>query len=181
MTDPVSLPFVMNQTQIDAAIQAELPRLFKNLKTDYTSGRAPRGLSATVTINEESIRAAVIAHARKLVNPTFAHFSVEFQATRGEDGITANIIASTAPIAPDADEASTPAAAPVATAPVEAPATEPTSSTEVESEAGGEAQTEVETPAETVDEDASTPPAPAAGRSKLFADLKRPSNETPAE
>jgi hypothetical protein len=232
MTDPVSLPFVLNQPQIDAAIASELPRLLKDLKFDYVSGRAPNGLRASVELTETMIRQAVIAHARKLVNPTFLHFSIEFQPTRGEDGLTASIIASTAPITPEtATEtkaaAATPAAAlkaaPAAThedvgAKAERPDTSATAAAETAAEATVETaaveaaedksegvadiatdtgaaapfdteQTEdaaiaapADAPAEAAavekaaEPEATAAPAPAAGRSRLFADLQRPSN-----
>lgn len=206
MSDPVSLPFVLNEGQINAAIAAELPRLLKGLNIDYVSGRAPNGLRATVALNEEQIRQAVTGHARKLVNPSFTHFSIEFQPTRGEDGLTASIIASTAPITPEAaDPAPTPAPvkpspekepeAPVATAPEpETATTGEASAPEPEAEAAAEAVTadvvadpaQAEAQAETAEastEAAEEPaaaateaPAPAAGRSRLFADLQRPQN-----
>ena len=100
MTDPVSLPFELNQGQLDEAIASAMPSLIADLAVTYVSGRPPKGLNATVTLTEAQIREAVIAHARRLVNPSFRHFSISFKATRGDDGLTTSIIASTHPIAP---------------------------------------------------------------------------------
>lgn len=193
MTEPQSLPFVMNQAQIDAAILQELPRLLKNLTLGYTNGRQPKGLSAAVNIDETSIRAAVLAHARRLVNPMFTHFSVDFVATRGEDGITANIIASNVEITPDViaekgpttkasdlpDPAIESASAPAAVEPEPDTATEGTA-TDAPFEGGVTNDSPSELEAAPAPAEVTAAPAPAAGRSRLFADLKRPSNE-PAE
>ena len=118
MTDPISLPFDRNESQLNEAVAAAMPNLIADLAISYTSGRPPKGLVATVTVSEAQIREAAIAHAKRLVNPTFRHFSVSFKATRGEDGMTTSIIASTHPIAPTeapaADAPATAAAEPVA-------------------------------------------------------------------
>lgn len=98
MTDPITMSFSLNQAVLDQAIAAELPRLLKDLEIDYTSGREPKGLTAQVTLTEAMIRQAVTAYARKTVNASFSHFAIDFRATRGEDGIVANITASNAPI-----------------------------------------------------------------------------------
>lgn len=200
MTDPVSMPFEMNQSQLDAAVLAYLPRQASHLTVDYTNGRAPRGLSAAVNLTEEQIREAVIQHAKSLVNPIFKHFSISFKATRGEDGMTTSIIASTHPIAPETPTdapASRPAPSPVVheEAPVEpTPAAESVQKTETVEEAADEADkapwdgdeapetTGAEeapaaaepAPTETVAEER---PAPTPGRSKLFGDLQRPTND----
>lgn len=191
MTDPVSMPFEMNQSQLDAAVLAYLPRQASHLTVDYTNGRAPRGLSAAVNLTEEQIREAVIQHAKSLVNPIFKHFSISFKATRGEDGMTTSIIASTHPIAPETPAeapASRPAPSPVVheEAPVEpTPAAEPVQETETVEDAaeeavkapwdGDEAPAAAEpAPTETVAEER---PAPTPGRSKLFGDLQRPTND----
>lgn len=204
MSDPTTMVFSLNQMVLDQAIAAELPRLIKDLAIDYTSGRAPKGLIAQVTVNESMIRQAVTAYARKTVNPSFTHFDIQFQATRGEDGITANITASNQPI--EADEAS---AAQTATRVPPRPAVTPAAilAAEVEPDevrtdentvkngvadvaqdtgAAAPFETEatedaaIEAPANVVEatsDPAATPAKPAAARSRLFADLKRPSNE----
>lgn len=188
MTTAQSLPFTMNQVQINAAILQELPRLLPQLEIDYVNGRAPKGLTAQVTVGEAAIRAAVLAHARRLVNPVFTYFSVDFVATRGEDGITANVVASNVPL--DAEEAApepTAPAAPVArrSSPVAAPEPVVTESETTESGVDQEVPFEQDEvvaesapEAETV---ATKPVAPAGGRSRLFAGLSRPDNSASAE
>lgn len=174
MTDPITMAFSLNQAALNSAIAAALPSILKELEFDYTSGRPPKGLTAQVTVSEPMIRKAVEAYARRTVNAQFTHFGIDFQATRGEDGILANITASTAPITPEEPknasrvsqaneapaEASSEVAQPAAAQneePVEAEAAQP----EAEAEEDKGAATE----------------APAPSRSKLFGDLKRPSNE----
>lgn len=198
MTEPTQLPFVLNQAQIDAAVANELLKPSKDgLNIDYTSGRPPRGLTGAITISEDMIRRAVIAHARKLVNPMFTHFSVEFVATRGDDGLTANIIASNMELAPEepvpAAVTARPSRAAIATAPAET-MEEDNGTEEVNEDASsgeganppweddgtGESQDAVVEQVvqdEPADEAEAPKPAPAA-RARLFADLKRPSNET---
>ena len=169
MTDPVTMSFSLNEKAINTAIAAELPRLLKDLQFNYTSGRAPKGLTADVTLTEAMIRQAVTSYARRTVNASFTHLSIVFQATRGEEGQTANITASTAPIEAEA-EVEAPAA--VTTAPANAPteveAVEVDSSATVEAEASNEV-----VPAEEA-EQAEAPAA--ASRSKLFGNLTRPDN-----
>lgn len=192
MTDPITMAFSLNQAALNNAIAAALPSLLKELEFDYTSGRPPKGLTAQVTISESMIRKAVESYARRTVNAQFTHFGIEFQATRGEDGILANITASTAPIAPEepkAAQASTSAKQSEAQAEVsqatvsaeeaqgsvgeaEASVNEAAEQTEVQPEA---ASTEAEVEASKGEDAATEAPAPA--RSKLFGDLKRPSNE----
>lgn len=175
------MSFSLNQAAINTAIAAALPSLLKELEFDYVSGRAPKGLQASVTVTEPMIRKALERYARSTVNSQFTHFGIEFQATRGEDGIIANITASTAPIQPSEDEPK--AEAPKAEADVQKPAepelvrdeaeevTDTASSEEVveQTEASGQVSEEApETKADTA--------APAPARSKLFGDLKRPEN-----
>lgn len=207
--DRISMQFSLNQAVLNTAIAAALPSLLKELEFDYVSGRAPKGLQATVTVTEAMIRKAVENYARRTVNASFTHFGIEFQATRGEDGIVANITASNEPIQPEepkaalvaqrdaaqasADKAAASAAVEPKAAPVEEPAAvadEPAD--EVVDEAPSDApfdtdeqpadEVQVEVPADeaVADKAATAAPAPAAGRSKLFADLKRPSNEPSA-
>lgn len=206
MTDPVSLPFEMNQQQLTAAIVGYLPKVADQLSVDFTNGRAPRGLTAAVGLTEDQIREAVIEHAKRQVNPSFRHFSISFKATRGDDGLTTSIIASTHPIAPES-----PAEAPVAAAvaqpakaaeaPVD-PAPTPAAEAPVADKGDPEAEkapwedtaasAEVDTPETTGAEEATASeavatdtaeaapaeaPAPATGRSKLFGDLTRPQND----
>jgi len=203
------MSFSLNQAVLNTAIAAALPSLLKDLEFDYVSGRAPKGLQASVVVTEPMIRKAVEQYARRTVNASFTHFSIEFKATRGDDGIVADITASNAPIQPEepkapvarsaAPVAAEPASEPTADpAPVEAadPAPEPAAEA-VEAEAGEDAQFETdetptndaavdpapvadEAPAKVEAEAATAAPAPTAGRSKLFADLKRPSNEPKA-
>lgn len=204
------MSFSLNQAVLNTAIAAALPSLLKDLEFDYVSGRAPKGLQASVVVTEPMIRKAVEQYARRTVNASFTHFSIEFKATRGDDGIVADITASNAPIQPEepkapvarsaAPVAAEPASEPTADPePVEAaePAPEPAAEA-VEAEAAEEApwtesaDTPVaagetvdptpvadEAPAE-VEAEVTAAPAPTAGRSKLFADLKRPSNEPKA-
>lgn len=189
MTEVTQLPFTLNQAQIDAAIAKELPALLEGNKIDYTHGRPPRGLTGTVIISEDSIRNAVIAHARKLVNPMFKHFSVDFTATRGEDGMTANIIASThafepeAPSAPrtPASPAARPQAAASAAAAVEVSQDESQTLSEDEEAPfeGGEDDTAVTGTAEPEQEEGAEQ-AEKPVRSRLFGNLARPTN-APAE
>lgn len=175
------MSFSLNQAAINTAIAAALPALLKELEFDYVSGRAPKGLQASVTVTEPMIRKALERYARSTVNSQFTHFGIEFQATRGEDGIIANITASTAPIQPSEDEPK--AEAPKAQAAAEQPSTEEVSqeaehveatTEEVRDEdpvtdAGEQAEVSQETKADTA--------APAPARSKLFGDLKRPNND----
>jgi hypothetical protein len=174
MSDKNSMSFTLNQAALNAAIAAELPRLLRELNFEYTSGRAPKGLTAEVTVSESMIRQAVIAHARKTVNASFNHFAISFRATRGEDGIITSVTASSAPIeqseAPKAEvvlESAVPAAeeteAPAEVAPVQAEQVE-----EVVAEASSE-------------EEAADAGASAPARSKLFAGLTRPNNSASAE
>jgi hypothetical protein len=159
---PISMSFSLNQAVINTAIAAALPGLLKELQFNYTSGRAPKGLTADVTLTEAMIRKAVENYARRTVAATFSHFAIDFQATRGEDGITANITASSAPIgASEVEEA------PRASAPVSQEATV------IEEDPFEEDEAEADAPVMTTD---TTPNAPAVGRSKLFGDLKRPDN-----
>lgn len=148
------MSFSLNQAVLNTAIAAALPSLLKELEFDYVSGRAPKGLQATVTVTEAMIRKAVENYARRTVNATFTHFGIEFQATRGEDGIVANITASNAPIQPEEPKAPAPASAkPAAEAPkAVAPAPEPEVTEAVEPEA--EVQTE---PAEVEEVEADAP------------------------
>jgi rubrerythrin len=198
MTDPLTMSFSLNQTVLNAAIAAELPRLLKDLQFDYTSGRAPKGLTAQVTLTEAMIRQAVTAYARRTVNTTFTHLSIQFQATRGEEGMTANITASTAPIEPEAE-------APVATratavsnepetttasseaAEVEAATMADVITTEAEAEGVADVAQDTGVGAPFEADTAATAPADAPAvavavseapkvRSKLFGDLKRPDN-----
>lgn len=203
--DRISMQFSLNQAVLNTAIAAALPSLLKELEFDYVSGRAPKGLQATVTVTEAMIRKAVENYARRTVNASFTHFGIEFQATRGEDGIVANITASNEPIQPDEPKAATtpaPAAKPAAVEPKADPVEEPAAvaeqevavepEAEVVDEAPSDApfdtdeqpadEVQVEVPADeaVADKAATAAPAPAAGRSKLFADLKRPSNEPSA-
>jgi hypothetical protein len=198
--DKVSMQFSLNQAVLNTAISAALPSLLKELEFDYTSGRAPKGLTAQVTVTEAMIRKAVEQYARRTVNASFTHFGIEFQATRGEDGIVANITASNEPIQPDEPKADAPRAAkaadpaPVASDPEPAAVTEPEvevapAAEAVEAQAGEDAPFEADEPAadEAVDAPAeeavvsepasTTTAAPAPTRSKLFATLSRPSNE----
>lgn len=199
------MSFSLNQAVLNTAIAAALPSLLKELEFDYVSGRAPKGLQATVTVTEAMIRKAVENYARRTVNASFTHFGIEFQATRGEDGIVANITASNEPIQPEepkaalvaqrdaaqasADKAAASAAVEPKAAPVEEPAAvaEPEVAVEPADEVVDEAPSDApfdtdEQPADeaVADKAATAAPAPAAGRSKLFADLKRPSNEPSA-
>lgn len=205
--DRISMQFSLNQAVLNTAIAAALPSLLKELEFDYVSGRAPKGLQATVTVTEAMIRKAVENYARRTVNASFTHFGIEFQATRGEDGIVANITASNEPIQPEEPKAASttpaPTAKPAAVEPKADPVEEPAAvaeqevavepEAEVVDEAPSDApfdtdeqpaeEVEAEAPAEVVTatedkaEAAATPaPAPAA-RSKLFADLQRPSNK----
>lgn len=183
MTKPTQLPFTLNEPQIVAAVVAALMGVDeRKLSVSFTNSRPPKGLSAALSVDENFIREAVIGHARKLVNPTFTHFSVEFVHTRGEDGQTASIIASTHPIAPSEPEAVTTTAK--ANPTPEAAETETTSTKE---EAAGDPpfDTEDSKPEAEADEEPSAAPAPATGRSRLFAELSRSSikdsNATDAE
>lgn len=176
--DPISMSFSLNQAVLNTAIAAALPSLLKELEFDYVSGRAPKGLQATVTITEPMIRKAVENYARRTVNATFTHFGIEFQATRGEDGIVANITASNAPIQPEETKAPAPASAkPAAEAPkAVAPAPEPEVTEAVEPEA--EVQTEPaeveEVVAEALPTLRSTPTNSRPLKSKLRLRLKSP-------
>lgn len=178
MTDPVSLPFVLNEAQINAAIAAELPRLSKDAVIDYVSGRSPNGLRATLSLTEEQIRQAITAHARKLVNPTFLHFAIDFQPTRGEDGLTASIIASTAPIAASASTPAATAAAPTASAATAAPAPVETKAPEPAPEPVKTAEAEpAPTPVEEAPAPVATDPEPQA-ETVTEAEAPAPVNET---
>ena len=163
---PISMSFSLNQAVINTAIAAALPGLLRELQFNYTSGRAPNGLTADVTVTEAMIRKAVENYARRTVAATFTHFSIDFQATRGEDGITANVTASNAPIEAEADEA------PIKAPAISEPAAEAAS---VKEEGTFEEDDSGNTEAVVLTSDA-TPNAPAVGRSKLFGDLKRPDN-----
>lgn len=180
MTDPITMAFSLNQAALNSAIAAALPSILKELEFDYTSGRPPKGLTAQVTVSEAMIRKAVEAYARRTVNAQFTHFGIDFQATRGEDGILANITASTAPITPDepktAQRVSQANEAPVKE---EAPAE---ASSEVAQPAAAQNEEPVEAEAaqpeaEAEEDKGAATEAPAPSRSKLFGDLKRPSNE----
>lgn len=177
------MSFSLNQATLNNAIASALPSLLKELEFDYVSGRAPKGLQATATVTEPMIRKAVEQYARRTVNASFNHIGISFQATRGEDGIIANITASNAPIEPE-DEAPARAAA----QPAAEPASEPTDAVEDAPFAEDETNTDVEVTAEATasevaadegDASAATP-APAATRSKLFAGLARPDNSAAA-
>lgn len=180
MTDPIQVSFSLNQAALNTAIAAALPSLLKDLEFDYVSGRPPKGLQASVIVNEAMIREAVERYARRTVAATFTHFSVEFKATRGEDGIVADVTASNEPIKPEEDKASAPVAArPTPTSPV---VYDPEPATEAPAEADEDAPFEDGTE-ETVSEEAwatvtteAPATAPAPVRSKLFGDLKRPNN-----
>ena len=173
MSDKNSMSFTLNQAALNAAIAAELPRLLRELNFEYTSGRAPKGLTADVTVSESMIRQAVIAHARKTVNASFNHFAISFRATRGEDGIITSVTASSAPIeqaeAVKAEVVLEPAPAAEQT---EAPAEIVPAEAEQVEEVAAEASSE---------EDAVEAGAAAPARSKLFAGLTRPNNSAPAE
>ena len=185
MSDPITMAFSLNQAALNSAIAAALPSILKELEFDYTSGRPPKGLTAQVTVSEAMIRKAVEAYARRTVNAQFTHFGIDFQATRGEDGILANITASTAPITPEEPKAAAPRSSQSNEAPAAAPAKEEApaeASSEVEQPAAAQneepVEAEAEKPqAEAVEEKGAATEAPAPSRSKLFGDLKRPSNE----
>lgn len=168
MSDKNSMSFTLNQAALNAAIAAELPRLLRELNFEYTSGRAPKGLTADVTVSESMIRQAVIAHARKTVNASFNHFAISFRATRGEDGIITSVTASSAPI--EQTEAAK-AEVVLEPAPAEQAEVVPAEAEQVE-EVAAEASSE---------EDAVEAGAAAPARSKLFAGLTRPNNSAPAE
>lgn len=214
MSEQKTMSFELNQKQLDAAIAAAMPGLISNLEINYTSGRAPKGVTADVTLSQDLIREAVIVHTKKLVNASFSHFSVSFRATRGEDGLITTITASSDPIAEqEEDETSTPVATSTSAtedaaqaareaseaAHAAAYASSVTEATPEASEApfeqAAEATTEelaavapVEEVVATADattteantavaEAGTTEEAPkAAGRSRLFGDLSRPSN-----
>lgn len=175
MSKPTQLPFTLNESQIVAALAAALLGVDeRKLSVSFTNSRPPKGLSAALSFDENFIREAVIGHARKLVNPTFTHFSVEFIPTRGEDGQTASIIASTHPIAMSNPEEAmaVPAAEPVS-AKTEATTAEPEAEAPWEDDGSATSQ---EAAAEAPSETATTAAAPApAGRARLFADLSRQS------
>lgn len=217
MTDPISLPFEMNQGQLTEAIASAMPGLIADLAMKFTNGR--ESLTAQVVVSEEQIRQAVTEHAKRLVNPQFRYFDISFKATRGEDGMTTSILASTHPIAQSEAPATTTAtAAPAETrkpSPLKEPEPATTAAVEPEPEtvSKGEAPAPAEevttadvvVPADVLEDDTApfeedvavaaepTPvetaavadeataseeakPAPAAGRSRLFADLQRPTN-----
>lgn len=194
MSKPTQLPFTLNEPQIVAAVVSALMGVDeRKLSVSFTNSRPPKGLSAALTVDENFIREAVIGHARKLVNPTFTHFSVEFVHTRGEDGQTASIIASTHPIAPSEPEAVAKADPAVAQSPAseaasqevneerltngqtEAPWEDDGKATSLEATASTEAEADKEPSAETEAATTTAAPAPATGRSRLFAELSRSS------
>lgn len=218
MTDPISLPFEMNQGQLTEAIAAAMPGLIADLAMKFTNGR--ESLTAQVVVSEEQIRQAVTEHAKRLVNPQFRYFDISFKATRGEDGMTTSILASTHPIAQSetsATQTATATAVPAETrkpSPLKEPEPATTAAVEPEPEtvSEGEASASAEVaPADVVEEEQApwsegdeavseaavvtepapvetsavadeatateeAKPAPAAGRSRLFADLQRPTN-----
>lgn len=180
MTDPITMAFSLNQAALNSAIAAALPSILKELEFDYTSGRPPKGLTAQVTVSEAMIRKAVEAYARRTVNAQFTHFGIDFQATRGEDGILANITASTAPITPEEPKnASRVSQANEAPAKEEASDEAPVQDdqpTAAQNEEPVEAEAE-QPEAEAEEDKGAATEAPAPSRSKLFGDLKRPSNE----
>ena len=176
MTDPISMTFSLNQAALNTAISAALPALLKELEFTYTSGRAPKGLTADVTISEAMIRKAVETYARRTVNSSFNHFSIEFQATRGEDGVIANITASSAPITSEEPKAR-PAAAQAAAVEVEAPAEDEAQAEVAQAVVSVDEAEGVDVDAAGDDEGDAPSVAPTAARSKLFSDMKRPSNE----
>lgn len=175
MIDPISMTFSLNQAALNTAISAALPTLLKELEFTYTSGRAPKGLTADVTINEAMIRKAVESYARRTVNSSFNHFSIEFQATRGEDGVIANITASSAPIQPEEPKVRQA----VVTEDDKADAAEVDADPAPAAQAEEAVTEQAEVSQDPVEaEEAEAPQvAPAPARSKLFGDMKRPSNE----
>lgn len=220
-TNPISLPLTLDQGQIDLALDNELAKRRQTKAKGiyaYTNGRAPKGLFATHTISEETIRQAVINHVKSFVQPQFQHFSVEFVVTRGDDGgLSAQIVASTHEIEPEEEPKEEPAPTPRRVAlrttaakpaaepevaptkaepepeaaeeveeasnvaepqddePTDAPWQEDTSeeveAAEADSDAEGEAEEEAE-PAEAASEE-----APREPRARLFANLRKPTNE----
>lgn len=200
MSEQKTMSFELNQKQLDAAIAAAMPGLISNLEINYTSGRAPKGVTADVTLSQDLIREAVIVHTKKLVNASFSHFSVSFRATRGEDGLITTITASSDPIAEqEEDETSTPVATSTSATEEAAPVAQEAAEETVTEEAPFEADNATETAPEASAEEAVTAdvtvaePAPVeavsgdvqaeeaekpanAGRSRLFGDLSRPSN-----
>jgi hypothetical protein len=196
MSKPTQLPFTLNEPQIVAAVVAALMGVDeRKLSVSFTNSRPPKGLSAALSVDENFIREAVIGHARKLVNPTFTHFSVDFVHTRGEDGQTASIIASTHPIARSEPEqpTTTAKAGPTPEVPAEEPASQEATApladagegaTEAPWEDDGKATSAEATTSTEADEAATADseaavntaaPAPATGRSRLFAELSRSS------
>lgn len=179
MSDKTSMSFTLNQAALNAAIAAELPRLLQELDFDYVSGRQPKGLTAQVTVNESMIRQSVLAYARRNVGAQYTHFDIAFKATRGEDGITTTVTASTSTVQAEVEEVE-----------AETPACPMPASVEVTVEdsfedEGDSAFNEEEPIADDVSAEADSTevadaPAPAA-RSRLFAGLKRPDNSAPAE
>lgn len=190
MTDPVTMSFSLNEKAINAAIAAELPRLLKDLEFNYTSGRAPKGLTADVTLNEAMIRQAVTSYARRTVNASFTHLGIQFQATRGEEGMTANVTASTAPIEaevePEPVKASAPVEAPVADAEqaeaesIADVAQDTSTAVTFEADADLTEKADALAKAAAVENAAETMEQVKPVRSKLFADLKRPDNSATA-
>lgn len=178
MSDNSSLSFTLNQAALNAAIAAELPRLLRELDFDYVSGRQPKGLTAQVTVTESLIREAVLAYARRNVSAHYTHFDIVFKATRGEDGITTTVIASS-PLYEAEAEAEVEAPACCIPAQVEAVIVAEEAiviATEEAADIDFPAESE-EAPAE--DSICVAPMAPT--RSKLFAGLKRPDNSISAE
>lgn len=199
MSDQKTMSFELNQKQLDAAIAAALPGLIAGLEITYTSGRAPKGVTADVTLSQDMIREAVIVHTKKLVNASFSHFSVSFRATRGEDGLITTITASSDPIIAEQEEevsASTQvrptSEATKETTTVAQKTVEEVVTEEAPFEADNTAETASEAPVEeavtadvTVEEPATVEavsgdvqeeaPKPAQ-RTKLFGDLSRPEN-----
>lgn len=218
--NPITLPLSLNQNQIDLALDTELAkrRQAKGAYT-YTNGRPPKGLFATQTINEETIRQAVINYAKSIVQAQFQHFSVEFVTTRGDDGgLTANIIVSTHEIVPEEGPKEEPAptprrvalrtttatkptpieleVSPAKTEPEKTETVEPEGKTEEAGDAPADAPwegddqatetveaEEVDEVVEEAEEVAAAAPeaveedAPREPRARLFANLRKPTNE----
>lgn len=217
-TNPISLPLTLDQGQIDLALDNELAkRRQARGNYAYTNGRAPKGLFATQTINEETIRQAVINHVKSFVQPQFQHFSVDFVVTRGDDGgLSAQIVASTHEIVPEEEPKEEPAPAPrrvalrttaaksaaepedaptkaapekaetvepeteveeAADAPVDAPWEEGDAEEGETTEAAEEAEGTPEEQVEPAAVAAAAEEAPREPRARLFANLRKPTNE----
>lgn len=176
MSDNTSMSFTLNQAALNAAIAAELPRLLRELNFSYVSGRQPKGLTAQVTLTESMIRQSVLAYARQNVSTHYNQFDIAFRATRGEDGITTTVVASSplyeAEAEVEAPACSIPAQVEVVIEAEEIVAVDVQETADIDFPVESE-----EAPAE--DSISVAPMAPA--RSKLFAGLKRPDNSISAE